>query len=336
MLKNNEIYKSIWKELENGKSFFITSHINPDGDAISSQILIALILQKMGKKYNIVMQDNFPDRYRFILDEYYDVVIPELLNIPKGVDLITQLPENYFPQTVIIMDSGGTDRLGDFSKYVKKIKTIINIDHHTGSKHSKGKFNLIDINASSTGEIIFDLIKQNRYKLDMRLAKLIYISIATDTRFFTQANTSARTHKIIAELIDKGVNPESISYQLQAVDGETLKIFGKVLNRLKIEFAGQLVWSYISQKEIEKVKSRDVDGLVEMLRGISDTKVAVLFKEVANDRIKVSLRGKNGFNVFSIADNFGGGGHIQAAGCIINDTLDNTIQLIIKKFKDIL
>ncbi len=336
MLKEKNIYKKIWNEFKNNNNFLITSHINPDGDAICSQILIASILRKMNKRYNIIIEDPFPERFRFILNDYYEIVIPELINVPKGVDFLTQLPENYFPEVILIIDSGGTDRLGEFSKYFNKANKIINIDHHTGDRHFKGTINLIDTEASSTGEIIYDLMKINKYKIDKEIATLIYIAIVTDTRFFTQANTTAKVHKIASYLIEKGIVPEKISYQLEEVPPETLKIFGKVLSRLKSEFEGKLVWSYITENELKKCRSRDIDGLVELLRGTTDTKVAILFKELERDRIKVSLRGKHNFNVFKIAYQFGGGGHIQAAGCLIKSNLDKVIKIILDKFKEII
>lgn len=335
MIKNKNLYKKVWEEFKNNKSFLITSHINPDGDAICSQILVASILRKFGKKYNIIMEDSFPERFRFILQDYYEIVVPELVNVPKGVDLLTQLPENYFPEVVLIIDSGGTDRLGEFAKYFDRAKKIINIDHHTGDRHYKSSVNLIDINASSTGEIIYDLMENNNYKIDRNSAVLIYIAIVTDTRFFTQANTTSRAHKITSYLIENGVVPEELSYQLEEVPPDTLRVFGKVLGRLKTELDNKIIWSYISESELKKCRSRDIDGLVELLRGTTDTKVAILFKVIGKDKIKVSMRGKYNFDVFRIASEFGGGGHIQAAGCTIKGKLDDVVKIIIDKFKKI-
>ncbi|MBN1899138.1 MAG: bifunctional oligoribonuclease/PAP phosphatase NrnA [Spirochaetes bacterium] len=334
MLKNKNLYKKVFNELKKNNNFLIASHINPDGDSICSSMLMATLLRDFDKRYHIIIEDPFPERYRFILSHYYKVVVPELINVPKGVDLLTQLPEDYFPDVILIIDSGGTDRLGDYSKYFKRAKKIINIDHHAGHLSFKA-LNLLDPDASSSGEILYDLMEANHYKFGKDLAILIYTAIVTDTRFFTQANTTSRTHYIVSRLIEKGVVPENIAYQLEQVPPDTLKVFGKVLTRSKTDFDGELIYSYITKPELKACRSRDIDGLVELLRGTTETKVALLFKEL-DGKVKVSMRGKNHFNVFKMARQFDGGGHIQAAGCTVDGNLSRVIKIVLDKFKIIL
>lgn len=327
-------YKKVNEIIQEYNSFLLTTHISPDGDSICSLLSLAYILSNLNKKYNIVLEDTLPQKFNFIIKKHYNIIIPEFINVPADVDLLTQLKENYFPEVIFILDCGGVERLGKFSKYFNNAKIIINIDHHPGNRHFKSSVNLIDPQASSTGEILYKFFKINNYKIDEKLAELIYISIVTDTRFFSQINSTPDSLKIASELLNIGVNPEEVSNNLNQIDANTLKIFGNALSRLKTENNGKIIYSFIKEEELKECKDNDVDGLVELLRSTTGTVVAVLFKELGKNKIKVSMRGKNSFNVFEIAEKFNGGGHIQAAGCIINDSLNNAIKIIISKINE--
>ena len=192
---------------------------------------------------------------------------------------------------------------------------------------------MINSKASSVGEIFFELLYNNNYKLNPDLAKLLYISISSDTRNFTQSNATSKTHFAISELLKTNINPEIINNYFESHSINTIKVFGKVLNRITISFDNKLAWSYITKAELDKCPDHDVSGLIETIRNIKNIKAAVLFKEVNNNITKINLRGKNGFNVYKIAKKFNGGGHLQASGFNYNDNLKNSIDFILKQIK---
>ncbi|MBU1077608.1 MAG: hypothetical protein KKH98_09970, partial [Spirochaetes bacterium] len=292
-----------------------------------------ILLRLLKKKYFIVLEGAFPQRLKFLLTEYTDTLIPELVNIPKGNDLKVHLPENFNAESIIILDTCGNDRLGEFSKYFTGSKTILNIDHHTGKRKFSGPYDLIDDTAGATGEIIYNFLKTNRIPFKKEIANLIYISIITDTRNFTQSNTTSQSHIIASECLKKGIEPEKTSFYFQELPAKALQIYGNVISRLKLHFNKKLAYSYITKDELNKCPNSDTDGLIEMLRDVEGVKAAFLFKELGKRDIKVSMRGKEKFDVHKIAKQFNGGGHKQAAGFNLEKSLDGSIKFLLKELK---
>lgn len=329
---NKKIFFKFWQKLKDNDNYLLTTHINPDGDGICSILIFAIILKLLKKKYFIVMEDMFPEKLKFLLNEFTNYLFPEFINIPKGLNIKTALPENFIPKSLIIIDSCGNDRLGKFANDLPdlKLKFVFNVDHHNGKRRFPGPVDLIDIKASATAEIIFNLLKTINYKITKEIAKLVYISIITDTKNFTQSNTTAECHMITSELIRLGVNPEEVQFQLQEIPSDTLKIYAKVINRFQLKYNDKLIWSYITNPELKKCINKDTEGLIEILRDVKNTKLVILLKEVASNKVKVSLRGKNGFDVFRIAKEFNGGGHLQAAGFNIDYNLKKSINILFK------
>ena len=330
---NKQQYLKFWQILKKHDNYLITAHIHPDGDSICSSILFASILKSFKKKYYILMEDLFPEKFKFLINNYADLLIPELINIPQNKDLKELLPGSFKPESVIILDACGIDRLGEFSEYFSDLKVKLNIDHHSGIRTFQSRDDLIDTNASAAGEIIYYLMKANRFKITPEIAELIYISVITDTNSFSQSNTTAATHFMVSELLKTGIKPEEIHFYFSEQPAEAIQIFGKVTARLKLKYNNKLAWSYILKSELDRCPDSDVGGLIETIRNVKDTRAAVLFKEVNKNMTKVNLRGKKGFNVRRIARKFNGGGHIQASGFNYNEGLNKSIKILLNKFK---
>ena len=181
--------------VENNDSFMITSHIAPDGDSIGSVLAMTLALLKIGKKAFPVINDVIPKKYRFL----------------PGSNLIAkEIARKY--DAIIVLDSGDIERLG-FSKELNEYSgLIVNIDHHK-SNVSFGDINIVDSGASSVGEIIYRLL-EGKVEIDYGIALNLYTSIVTDTGSMKYSNTTAKSLKILAELVDKGVKPDYVSRQV--------------------------------------------------------------------------------------------------------------------------
>ncbi len=331
MIKDKNIFSKFWKELNSYNDFMITTHVNPDGDAITSVILMGYILSKLNKTYKIVLNSPIPEKLQFLTNKYYNILIPELLIVPDGVDLLTQFKENYFPEAIIILDTCGEERLAEFKKYFNKAKAILNVDHHIGKRGFPGVADVVNETAASTGEVIFDILKENNFELDKTSAELIYTSIVNDTRFFTQPNTTAHTHLIAAECTNKGVDAEEVYQTFSEISYPALLTYGKIFSRAKKE--KNIIWSYVTKEELTDVPRGELDGLIEKLRDVKDTDTALLFKEIDTNKIKVSMRGKFGVDVYKVANKYNGGGHKQAAGCTMQKSMDDAIDIILKEFR---
>jgi phosphoesterase RecJ-like protein len=303
--------------------FMISSHINPDGDSISSQLAFYSLLSDFGKKAYILNADPIPSRYNFL--PYIDAYQTEL-------DFGDQSNLNDV-EVAIILDCGNLNRIGD--KVLAKIQpewTIINIDHHS-SNDFFGNYNFVDVNASATAEIIFDFIKESGQRIGYDRAVCLYTGIVMDTGCFKFANTTAKAHRVVAQLIEEGVKPDKITELIyDIIPYRKAKLFSKVLETLKLSHDGKIAYVSITN-EIYKQTQTEVADTEGFIDGIE---VALLFRETEDDNIKVSLRSKSkldkqAIDVNQIAKEFDGGGHTEASGCVVSAPLDKAIDMVLQR-----
>lgn len=309
--------------------FMISSHINPDGDSISSQLAFYSLLSDLGKKVYILNADPIPSRYKFL--PYIDAYQTEL-------DFGDQSNLNDV-EVAIILDCGNLNRVGD--KIFAKIHpewTIINIDHHS-SNDFFGSYNFVDVNASATAEIIFGFIKESGQGIGCDRAVCLYTGIVMDTGCFKFANTTAKAHKIVAQLIEEGVKPDKIGELIyDIIPYRKAKLFSKVLDTLKLSHDGKIAYVSITNEMYKQTQTEvaDTEGFIDYVRSLDGIEVALLFRETENGNIKVSLRSKSkldkqAINVNQIAKEFEGGGHPEASGCVVSAPLDKAIDMVLQR-----
>lgn len=290
--------------------------MQPDGDNVGSSLALCLALQKLGKKAVFVIDDNIPELYRFL----------------KGARE-AEKPSSYAEidfDLVIAMDCGDIERIGKVSQLIGKTK-LVNIDHHI-SNTKFGEINLVEENASATAEIAYKLIKSMGIFIDKDIADCIYTGIVTDTGMFQYSNTSEETHSIAAELIIAGVNPTDIFNKIyQNSPKEKVMLMGEALKSLEFFNNDMVSCISISKAQIESIGEEDIDteGIVNLGRDIAGVEVAIFLKQKEPNLVKVSLRSKSYIDVSIIAKDFGGGGHIRAAGCAISGSLESAKQQIL-------
>jgi len=316
--------KIIKKAISKFKRFLITSHINPEGDAIGSQISLACLLKRL-KKDAVILNES---------------PVPHVLQFIKGSEnILKEMPHNFNFQTAIILDCPDIARIGRVSEYISKEKVVINIDHHI-SNINFGKFNWVDPDISSTGEMIYELYKAFRLKIGMDEAMALYAAIMTDTGSFKYSNTSSKTHRIIAELIDIGIKP----YQMYGRIYETSTIqdtnlLGEALQTLKLTEDGRVAWLWVTKDMLKKTKGslEGTEGIINFARSIEGVEVAVLFRETGTeDRVKVSFRSKGRVDVNKLAGFFGGGGHPTASGCNVLGKLEDVEKKVLDKAREVI
>ncbi|MDS1029074.1 bifunctional oligoribonuclease/PAP phosphatase NrnA [Bacillota bacterium LX-D] len=311
-----DIMNEIIKALKESQNVLIATHENPDGDCLGSAFALAEALKILGLKGLVVNNDPMPKNF-FYMTGSRELILPVLLH-------------NDF-ETAILVDCTDLGRLGfNLQEKCPSLKTIINIDHHVSNEYF-GQLNYVDSRAAATGEIIYKLIKKMSVTITSSIATALYTAIVTDTGSFQFENTTPETLKIAGELMAAGADLKSIRKNIW--DNRsliTLKLLHKALDSLQIEANGKLAWFSIDALTLEnfKASAEHLEGLTGYPRSIEGVEVGIVFKEVNPAIIKISFRSKEYVNVNLLAQKFGGGGHPRAAGCTINGSLKEVIEMV--------
>lgn len=287
----------------------ILIHTSPDGDAVASAIAVYRIIRKLtGKSYHLYCPKPIPKRYRFFLHSSQFRTKP--IKVPIS----------------IVLDTGSLSRLPGWNP----AGFIVNIDHHD-SNPKFGDINIVDPKSSSAVEILMTIFSHWKVKIDQKTANILYAGIFAETGGFTFCNTRASSLLNAARLVHLGASPAVISEKINNQSLGRLKLLSSVIATLKIVDGIAMVT--VSQEMFRKTKTTidETEGFVELPLAIPGIKISILLKELEDGRTKVSLRSKDKVDVNHIAQHFGGGGHLNAAGFIINRSVATTKKLLIKR-----
>lgn len=287
--------------IKNAKSAIILPHISADGDAIGSCQAMKCMLNNLGIDAVIYAEEKIEDRLSFI---------------SGGVRIYNGQTVAF--DTCIVLDCGDADRLGKRKSILDSGKRVINIDHHR-TNIGFGDATLVRPDASATGEVLFELFKAMDIEFTRDIAGYLYTAICSDTGGFAYSNVSSDTFKIAAELVSYNINHWDIARMLfDCVDIETELLKAELTKNINSYYGGKVRTVAISREFAEQfdLKPNEVDGLVDLPRRIRGTEIAAALKEL-DDKIRISLRSNGHADVSKIALQFGGGGHIKAAGCSI-------------------
>ncbi len=295
----------------------ILPHVNADGDALGASIALALALEKLGKRPVVYLEEGFPVLYGFLAAKsrvlrYEESIAP--------------------PSLAIAVDTGDTKRLGRRIELFDSAKVTINIDHHTTNTFY-AEFNDVRSSCSSTGEIMVDIIQALSIEIDRSIAECIYVAIATDTGGFRYSNTSAKTHRIAARLLEKGIDVAGLSRNIfETLSYEKLKLMEKAISSIELLCSGKVCTMRLTDEALRQTgaSEEDFDGLVNLGRNIRGVEAALLFRH-SSSGIKVNLRSNEYVDVAEIASKFGGGGHQRASGFTIEGKLDDIISKTVQQ-----
>ena len=294
----------------------VTTHTDPDGDAVGSLLAMGLALERLGKPVTWYNESPIPAVYQFL---------PAVGRIER------RLPPAGAYDTAVVLDCGDLSRTGAAWRVVSQVPALINIDHHV-SNTGFGSHRLMDGQACATAEIVYRLIQALGVPLDKDMATCIYTGILTDTGSFRFSNTNAAAFAISREMMECGVDPYEVA---QHVFGSyslgRIKLLNLALNSIEISRNGKLSLMTVTRGMLEETRTQqeDVDGLINYARRIEDVRVAALIQEQGNGRtaadgrvhLHVSLRSDGSVDVAALAGTFGGGGHRTAAGFQIESNL---------------
>ncbi|MCK4244791.1 MAG: bifunctional oligoribonuclease/PAP phosphatase NrnA, partial [Candidatus Omnitrophica bacterium] len=276
--------KKIVSALLHYRTFLITSHTNPDGDSIGSQIALALLLKRLNKKVTIIDENPVPQIYRFL--PHSDFILTPTPDLIRG-----STPNSF--QAAIVLDCGNLERVGKVGSLIKGKpclpagRPIINIDHHLDNDLF-GSLNWVDKKASSVAEQIFFISKILGLTLNKKLATLLYTGIITDTGSF-QYHLSPFTHKIVGTLVSKGAVPEEITKNVyQSLPFAAFKLFGLALSTLRQTENHKVCWMRVTKEMYRKTKTspEDTEPFINYLQQIKDLKILFILKEASRNKTK--------------------------------------------------
>jgi phosphoesterase RecJ-like protein len=309
-----ETLATLKKALKSARTALVVSHIDPDGDSIGSMICVGMILTGMGINTDLYSQDGVPRIYRFL----------------PGVEKVkNEARADLHYDLLIAVDSSDIKRLGDRFSPKEIANIIINIDHHPdNSKY--GNINYVE-KSSSTAEMVFKLTKYLKVEVTKPMAENLYVALITDTGNYRYENTSFATFAMAGELLQAGLDTHEITTKIYDTKSiASIRIHALALSTLETSPDRKVAWVCVTQEMMEKVgaKGEDLVGLVDVIRSIEGVEVAILFRQ-EHDKVKVNFRSKEKVNVSEIAKRFGGGGHIRAAGAILEDTVENVKKKVV-------
>lgn len=316
-------FAEIGRVLRGHQKFAVLSHVRPDGDALGSQLALALSLQEIGKDVTVWNEDGMLEKYRFLTGA-------------EQVKRPTNEPQDF--EVGIALDTATQARLGTAGMAVRA-PCWINIDHHP-SNPGYGDFVHVDATAPATGQILFELLAAEQLPMNRAIAENLFVAISTDTGSFQYPNTSARTFEIGAELLRRGADVGRLSQLVyESYPRRRVELLRDLLGTMRIEGNGRLATFSLSLATAQRlgVHPEDNEGLIDHLRAIEGVIVAVFFEELAEGKVRVSMRSKSEVaDVCAICQQFGGGGHKLASGARVRGSLGEVEERVIKAICDVI
>ncbi len=310
--------------MERHDSVLVTGHIDPDGDCIGSMFALALMLEDMGKKVMC----------------YAPGEISELFLKLPGASMLAGREDasNFKHDLVIAVDSPNTARTEHFARPCEN-EDVINIDHHP-TNEMYGCVNVVDGDAAATTALVYRFFMSAApTRITSEIADCLYLGILMDTGGFRFQNVNSEALRISSELIDLGARGYDLAHEyIYMKKFSTLKLLGLVLNSLRLHLDGRAATMEVTTEMLEKSGTtlKDSEGFVDYGAALDDVELVALFRENAPEEIRVSLRSKNHYDVSALAERFGGGGHVRAAGLTLETDLESARETIVKGFASIL
>jgi phosphoesterase RecJ-like protein len=302
--------------------FLLVTHENPDGDALGSILALKLALDQLGK-----------DSVMYL---YGDAPLPVEYAFMPLDELRRRLPDDWRERVLIAVDCANETRIGPEPEPLDGAPLVLDIDHHHDNTRF-GQLNLIVPNASSTGEVLRDVLAELGVELTPEIAEALYIALVTDTGRFQYSNTTAKALRLAAELVEAGADVHAIFRRVyETVQFAKLKLLARALERAQIYDGGRLVVSYLLRNDFTDIGAAEAysEGIIDYLRAVEGADMAALIREPRDGPAnRVSLRASNDeLDVSAIARKSGGGGHRQAAGFSSDDSIEEITQFIKREF----
>jgi len=314
--------------IQNGKKFILTTHVNADGDGIGSEIALLHYLRELGKDVHVFNHNPTPENLEF-LDRRGEL---QLFDATQHGEIVRAA------DAVFILDISDWERLRELGKLLKQSSvTKICIDHHP-LEGKLGDLDWIFTGASSTGEMMYELLTKLGARLQGKMLEALYTAILTDTGGFRFSNTNPRAHQIAADLIARGVKPHHIYQEVyEKQSANKLRLLGKILNSLNFSSDGRLVWFAVTQDLMKATgtQPRDTEGFADFPRSIDGVELCLMFLETEKRQVKISFRSKGKIVINGLANRYGGGGHPYASGALVDGNFQQVMQQVVEEAKEL-
>lgn len=314
--------KQVMQVIRRNRRFAVSSHVNPEGDALGSALALASLLKRLGKQAVVATDGGIPKAFEFF---------------PRVAPVVGRPSQVRLPEVAMTVDVPVLDRLGSMKRIFQQAGTRVNIDHHV-SNRLFGDVNWVDPKAAAVGEMIYRLYEAFHMKPTREEALCMYVSIVTDTGSFRYMSTTPEVHRIASNLISRGVSPLKVGQDIYECHSPSdLRFLGRVLNGLKSTSDGKITWVEVPHALLKSCRPGPeiVDELVNYPRSVRTAEVSFVLRDQSRDgKIRVSFRSKGKVDVNKIARLFGGGGHMAASGCTIEGTLARVRQKVLKAARE--
>lgn len=293
------------------RRLLLTTHVNPDGDGIGSEVAMALWRRGRGADVRVLNDSVVPAAFLFLTRDQ----IVESWEPARAEALFD------WADALVVLDTSNRQRIGRLAPLLDRHAIAVAIvDHHASHAHGFGQVNVIEPEASSTGEIVYDLIREAGDPITPAMAEALYVALMTDTGSFRYSNTDSHAHRMAADLLAVGLDPQRLHAQVHThASAGRLRFFGEVLAAMELVEDGRIVVLEAAPEQFQRhgLVGSDTEGLVDMPRTIAGAEVVALFSEVEPGKVKVSLRSTGRVEVDRLCTSLGGGGHRHAAGVLL-------------------
>jgi bifunctional oligoribonuclease and PAP phosphatase NrnA len=313
---------AICRALREKDRFLVACHENPEGDAIGSELALALALRKMGKTATVLNADPVPGNLLFL----------------PGADTVVFDEDGSKYDVAIVVDCGSPERTGRAGQELRKCPLLVNIDHHR-TNGDRGELSLVDPDAAATGLLIHRILSAMGYEIGLDVATNIYVAVLTDTGSFHYGSSSPEAFEVAGEMVRRGVDPWAVAEQVyETQSARRLRLLGRVLDSLEVATDGRVACITTMRKDLREFASgKDaLEGFINYPRSIVGVEVAVSFREEEGGVFRVSFRSKGRVDVSAVAARFGGGGHRNAAGCTVPGTLADVKKRVLEALAAVL
>ncbi|MCM2263800.1 MAG: bifunctional oligoribonuclease/PAP phosphatase NrnA [Desulfuromonadales bacterium] len=313
--------EQILSTIREGRRFLVASHENPDGDAIGSTLALANALREMGKEVVAYNQDGVPNDYRFL---------------PGWENVATVIPDDARFDAGFVLDAGELSRAGSWIR--EACRTLANIDHHPHSDNF-GEIYWVDENASATGVMVYRLLQAAGWPISQDVATCIYTTILSDTGSFRYSNADPEAFRVAGEMVALGVDPWSIASGLYESQEESrLRLLALALPTLDVAPCGTFAAITVTNEMLAATGCRPehTDRFVNYPRSVRGVEVAIFFRQTGPDSYKVGFRSKGRIDVGALAREFGGGGHHNAAGAVVEGSLQAVRDQVFSRLGELL
>jgi bifunctional oligoribonuclease and PAP phosphatase NrnA len=317
------VLRPIAERLLAARRVVLTTHVNADGDGAGSEAAVAAWLEEAGVKATIVNPTPFPAALRFL--PHREGVVADLES-PEGDAALAA------SDLVLVLDTSEPNRVAPLADRIDPARTIV-IDHHPAGPSVVGTTAVQDPTAAATGELVYDLVRSSRPLWSPPVVEGIYVALVSDTGSFRFSNTSPRAHLIAAEMIARGVEPEAVYQRLFATfPRRRLELLREALATLEVDAEAGISWMVLPRQVDERLSTttEDYEGLIDHARSVEGTRVAILFRETPEGETKISFRSNGLADVNRVARAFGGGGHVKAAGALVEARPEETVPRVLE------